>query len=114
LTIEKPNGVHTSLLDLASFGENHGVLLGGQLLVIREFPPGMTPAAPPEASKGALRALLSSLKTEFATYGRGVGVGRHAHEEPSKYLRHHSICPVVAAGDGTELHHDDQQQLPRT
>jgi catechol 2,3-dioxygenase-like lactoylglutathione lyase family enzyme len=37
-------------------GENHGVLLGGQLLVISEFPPGMTPAAPPEAGDGALRA----------------------------------------------------------
>ncbi len=37
-------------------GENHGVLLGGQLLVISEFPPGMTPAAPPEVGVGALRA----------------------------------------------------------
>ena len=25
-------------------GENHGVLLGGQLLVVSEFPPGMMPA----------------------------------------------------------------------
>ena len=37
-------------------GENHGVLLGGQLLVISEFPPGMTPAEPPEVGDGALRA----------------------------------------------------------
>lgn len=37
-------------------GENHGVLLGGQILVISEFPPGMEPAAPPEVGTGALRA----------------------------------------------------------
>jgi len=32
------------------------VLLGGQLLVISEFPPGMGPAEPPEVGNGALRA----------------------------------------------------------
>jgi len=37
-------------------GENHGVILGGQILVISEFPPGMTPAEPPEVGVGALRA----------------------------------------------------------
>ena len=37
-------------------GENHGVLLGGQLLVISEFPPGMSPAEPPEVGDGAFRS----------------------------------------------------------
>jgi hypothetical protein len=34
---------------LCRAARNHGVLLGGQLLVISEFPPGMKPAEPPEA-----------------------------------------------------------------
>jgi catechol 2,3-dioxygenase-like lactoylglutathione lyase family enzyme len=47
---------HLGSIPSGEGGENHGVLLGGQLLVISEFPPGMTPSAPPEAGEGALRA----------------------------------------------------------
>ncbi len=35
---------------------NHGVILGGQLLVISRFPEGMTAATPPVAGDGALES----------------------------------------------------------
>ncbi|MBW2717317.1 MAG: VOC family protein, partial [Deltaproteobacteria bacterium] len=47
---------HLGSIPSGEGGRNHGVLLGGQLLVISEFPPGMTPAEPPEAGAGALRS----------------------------------------------------------
>lgn len=47
---------HLGSIPSGEGGLNHGVLLGGQLLVISEFPPGMAPAQPPEAGSGALRA----------------------------------------------------------
>jgi len=46
---------HLGSIPSAEGGRNQGVLLGGQLLVISEFPPGMTPTEPPEAGDGALR-----------------------------------------------------------
>ena len=47
---------HLGSIPSGEGGRNHGVLLGGQLLVISEFPPGMKPAEPPEVGEGALRA----------------------------------------------------------
>ena len=49
-------GEHLGSIPSGEGGENHGVLLGGQVLVISEFPPGMSPAEPPEAGDGALRS----------------------------------------------------------
>lgn len=49
-------GEHLGSIPSGEGGENHGVLLGGQILVISEFPPGMMPAEPPEAGDGALRS----------------------------------------------------------
>ena len=49
-------GEHLGSIPSGEGGRNHGVLLGGQLLIISEFPPGMTPREPPEAGDGALRA----------------------------------------------------------
>lgn len=49
-------GEHLGSIPSGEGGRNHGVLLGGQLLIISEFPPGMTPKKPPEAGDGALRA----------------------------------------------------------
>ena len=45
---------HLGSIPSGEGGRNHGVLLGGQLLVISEFPPGMSPKEPPEAGDGAL------------------------------------------------------------
>ncbi|MFW2388634.1 MAG: VOC family protein [Polyangiales bacterium] len=47
---------HLGSIPSGEGGKNHGVLLGGQLLVISEFPPGMTPSEPPEIGDGALRS----------------------------------------------------------
>lgn len=46
---------HLGSIPSGEGGRNHGVLLGGQLLVISEFPPGMEPSEPPEPGDGALR-----------------------------------------------------------
>ena len=45
-----------SIPSIESDGGNQGVLLGGQLLIISEFPRGMTPAEPPERGVAALRS----------------------------------------------------------
>ncbi len=45
-----------SIPSVESDGGNHGVLLGGQLLVISQFPRGMAPAEPPAPGVGALRS----------------------------------------------------------
>lgn len=47
---------HLGSIPSGEGGKNHGVLLGGQLLVISAFPPGMSPAEPPEIGDGALRS----------------------------------------------------------
>jgi catechol 2,3-dioxygenase-like lactoylglutathione lyase family enzyme len=47
---------HLGSIPSGEGGRNHGVLLGGQLLVISEFPPSMKPAQPPEVGEGGLRA----------------------------------------------------------
>lgn len=57
-------------------GENHGVLLGGQLLVISEFPPGMKPAEPPEAGDGALRSGFGVAHFGLQTTDLDVVLGR--------------------------------------
>ena len=81
---------HLGSIPSGEGGRNHGVLLGGQILVISEFPPGMTPAEPPEAGEGALRSgfgvahfgvQTTDLDGDLARLGE---VGVHAHAEPRR------------------------------
>ena len=71
-------------------GENHGVLLGGQILVISEFPPGMTPAEPPEVGAGALRggfgvAHFGVQTTDLDAVLAGLrAAGAHVHADPKR------------------------------
>ena len=79
---------HLGSIPSGEGGRNHGVLLGGQILVISEFPAGMTPADPPEAGEGALRSgfgvahfgvQTTDLDGDLARLGKA---GVHAHAEP--------------------------------
>ncbi len=81
---------HLGSIPSGEGGRNHGVLLGGQILVISEFPPGMTPAEPPEAGEGALRSgfgvahfgvQTTDLDGDLARLGEA---GVHAHAEPRR------------------------------
>ena len=81
---------HLGSIPSGEGGRNHGVLLGGQVLVISEFPPGMTPAEPPEAGKGALRSgfgvahfgvQTTDLDGDLARLGEA---GVYAHAEPRR------------------------------
>lgn len=81
---------HLGSIPSGEGGQNHGVLLGGQLLVISEFPPGMTPMEPPEAGDGALRsgfgvAHFGVQTTDLdAVLARLREVGVRAHAEPRR------------------------------
>lgn len=81
---------HLGSIPSGEGGRNHGVLLGGQILVISEFPAGMTPAEPPEAGEGALRSgfgvahfgvQTTDLDGDLARLGKA---GVHAHAEPRR------------------------------
>lgn len=81
---------HLGSIPSGEGGRNHGVLLGGQILVISEFPAGMTPADPPEAGEGALRSgfgvahfgvQTTDLDGDLARLGEA---GVHAHAEPRR------------------------------
>ena len=81
---------HLGSIPSGEGGRNHGVLLGGQILVISEFPPGMTPAEPPEAGEGALRsgfgvAHFGVQTTDLdGTLARLREAGVHAHAAPRR------------------------------
>lgn len=104
---------HLGAIPSGEGGRNHGVLLGGQLLVISEFPPGMSPEDPPEAGEGALRtgfgvAHIGLQTTDLAgVLDRLRDEGAEVHAEPR---RTGAIRYVYATGpDGvvielTELH----------
>lgn len=83
-------GEHLGSIPSAEGGQNHGVLLGGQLLVISEFPPGMTPIEPPEAGDGALRSGFGVAHFGVQTtdldgvLARLREVGVQAHAEPRR------------------------------
>lgn len=104
---------HLGSIPSGEGGRNHGVLLGGQLLVISEFPPSMQPAEPPEVGEGALRAGFGVAHFGLQTADldgsltRLRDAGAHVHAEPR---RTGSVRYVyVTAPDGvvielTELH----------
>jgi len=81
---------HLGSIPSGEGGRNHGVLLGGQILVISEFPAGMTPADPPEAGEGALRsgfgvAHFGVQTTDLdADLARLADAGVNAHAEPRR------------------------------
>jgi catechol 2,3-dioxygenase-like lactoylglutathione lyase family enzyme len=55
---------------------NHFVLLGGQLLVISRFPPGLGPAQPPPHGDGALRTGYGVAHFGLNVADLGVAIGR--------------------------------------
>ena len=69
---------------------NHGVLLGGQLLVISTFPPGMAPATPPEPGDGALQVGFGVAHFGLQTkdlddvVARLEAAGAHVHAPPAR------------------------------
>lgn len=81
---------HLGSIPSGEGGRNHGVLLGGQLLVISEFPPGMTPVEPPESGAGALRAGFGVAHFGLQTtdldgaLARLRDAGAHIHAEPRR------------------------------
>jgi len=81
---------HLGSIPSGEGGKNHGVLLGGQLLIISEFPPGMMPAEPPEVGVGALRAGFGVAHFGVQTtdldrvLARLREAGVHAHAEPRR------------------------------
>ncbi len=81
---------HLGSIPSGEGGRNHGVLLGGQILVISEFPPGMTPMDPPEAGEGALRSGFGVAHFGVQTtdldgvLARLLEAGVHAHAEPRR------------------------------
>jgi len=81
---------HLGSIPSGEGGHNHGVLLGGQLLVISEFPPGMTPMEPPEAGDGALRSGFGVAHFGVQTtdldgaLARLREAGMEAHAEPRR------------------------------
>jgi len=98
---------HLGSIPSGEGGRNHGVLLGGQLLVISEFPPGMKPAEPPEAGAGALRSGFGVAHFGLQTTDldgvltRLRDAGARVHDEPR---RTGSIRYVyVSAPDGVVI-----------
>ncbi len=81
---------HLGSIPSGEGGRNHGVLLGGQILVISEFPAGMTPADPPEAGEGALRSGFGVAHFGVQTtdldgdLARLAEAGVNAHAEPRR------------------------------
>lgn len=98
---------HLGSIPSGEGGRNHGVLLGGQLLVISEFPPGMTPGEPPEVGYGALRTgfgvahfgvQTSDLDGVLARL-RQAGVDPHAEPRRTESIRY----AYVTAPDGVVI-----------
>jgi len=94
-------------------GENHGVLLGGQLLIISEFPPGMAPGALPEAGEGALRAGFGVAHFGLQTTDldgvldrlRGAGADVHADPRRTGSIRYaYATVPDGVVIELVELH----------
>jgi catechol 2,3-dioxygenase-like lactoylglutathione lyase family enzyme len=81
---------HLGSIPSGEGGQNQGVLLGGQLLIISDFPSGMTPMEPPEAGEGALRSGFGVAHFGVQTtdldgaLARLREAGVHAHAEPRR------------------------------
>jgi len=67
---------------------NHFLLLGGQVLIISAFPPGMSSSPPPEVGDGAVRAGFGVAHFGLQTSDLDAVVARlrerdaHVHDEP--------------------------------
>ena len=94
-------------------GRNHGVLLGGQLLVISEFPPGMMPTEPPEPGDGALRSGFGLAHFGLQTMDldrvlarlRAAGAHIHAEARRTGSVRYvYATAPDGVVIELTELH----------
>ena len=98
---------HLGSIPSGEGGRNHGVLLGGQLLVISEFPPGMAPVDPPAVGEGALRAGFGVAHFGLQTTDldgllvrlREAGVHLHADPRRSGSIRY----AYVTAPDGVVI-----------
>ena len=104
---------HLGSIPSGEGGRNHGVLLGGQLLVISEFPPGMTPADPPEVGDGALRAGFGVAHFGLQTTDldgvldrlRGAGCDIHAEPRRAGSIRYaYATVPDGVVVELVELH----------
>jgi catechol 2,3-dioxygenase-like lactoylglutathione lyase family enzyme len=104
---------HLGAIPSAEGGQNHGVLLGGQLLVISAFPPGMSPAEPPEVADGALRAGFGVAHFGVQTTDldrvlvrlRKAGVQAHAEPQRTGSIRYAYItAPDGVVVELVELH----------
>lgn len=104
---------HLGSIPSGEGGRNHGVILGGQLLVISEFPPGMEPQVPPEPGEGALRSGFGVAHFGLQTtdldgvLARLRDAGARAHADPRRTGAVRYV--YVSAPDGvvielTELH----------
>jgi catechol 2,3-dioxygenase-like lactoylglutathione lyase family enzyme len=104
---------HLGSIPSGEGGRNHGVLLGGQLLVISEFPPGMAPAVPPEPGDGALRSgfgvahfgLQTTDLDDALARLRDAGAQVHAEPRRTGSVRYvYATAPDGVVIELTELH----------
>ena len=104
---------HLGSIPSGEGGRNHGVILGGQLLVISEFPSGMAPKEPPEPGDGALRSgfgvahfgLQTTDLDGVLTRLRDGGAEIHAEPRRTGSVRYvYATAPDGVVIELTELH----------